>query len=417
MKQSKAAIVLLVFLIVLTLLAVGCGGNESSTNTKPWTFMLYLDGDEQAMQQDYITAFREMITAKVGSNDDVNVLIQFDRFPTDEAYGAWTTTHRFFYTPGMEPTPENAISDWGDGLGGGREVDMSDPDTLTSFIVWAANNYPADHYALLVADHGYGWRGLMIDVTSDGDFMTVKELGSGLDNSGVHLDLLALDACVMQMNEVLYELRNTSVDIVVGSENLGPTWPFGNIIRSLTDSPGLSSEAFGTIINNLCYEYHPVDPDITLSTIRLGKIEGVTTAVEALAGEMLASSSFTTIQTKAAEVMDKIDEAVVYFRNGSNWDNAYGLSIYFPPPETGYMPEEFFYNYTKDVVSFAEDALWRNFLFVYYNGYIFQDVIPPEIYHVRSDMTEFDKTNIDLYDFCRRIVNYSGSTDTEKTSF
>jgi hypothetical protein len=138
MKQSKAAIVLLVFLIVLTLLAVGCGGNESSTNTKPWTFMLYLDGDEQAMQQDYITAFREMITAKVGSNDDVNVLIQFDRFPTDEAYGAWTTTHRFFYTPGMEPTPENAISDWGDGLGGGREVDMSDPDTLTSFIVWAA---------------------------------------------------------------------------------------------------------------------------------------------------------------------------------------------------------------------------------------------------------------------------------------
>jgi len=39
---------------------------------------------------------------------------------------------------------------------------------------------------------------------------------------------------------------------------------------------------------------------------------------------------------------------------------------------------------------------------------IYRGVIPPEIYHVRNAMSEFDDTNIDLYDFCWRIVNYSG---------
>jgi len=414
MTKNRPAFVLSFFFIVLILLVGGCGGNGSSTTPEPsttpkkWTFMIYLDGDELAMQQDFIAAFSEMITAEVGSSDDVNVVIQFDRWPTMEAYGGWSITHRFLYTPGMEPTPENAISDWVDGLGGGREVDMSDPETLTSFIGWAAKNYPADNYALLVGDHGYGWRGLMIDMTSDGNFMTVKELSNALNNAGVHLNLLALDACAMQMNEVLHELRNTSVDIVVGSEALGTTWPFANIIQSLTDNPGLFTEDFGQIINDLYYEYHRDDPDITLSTIKLEKIDGVTTAVKALAGEMLASSSFTTIQTKAAAVMDKIDEAVVYYRNGSNWDSAHGLTIYFPPLEVGYMPAEFFYSYNTDVISFAEDALWRDFLFVYYNMSIYRGVIPPEIYHVRNAMSEFDDTNIDLYDFCWRIVNYSG---------
>ena len=42
----------------------------------------------------------------------------------------------------MEPTEENAIKNWGDGFGG-REVDMSDPDTLKDFITWSVRKYPA----------------------------------------------------------------------------------------------------------------------------------------------------------------------------------------------------------------------------------------------------------------------------------
>lgn len=143
-----------------------------------WTFMIYLNGDDQDMHQDYILAFHDMIAKQVGSYEDVNIVIQFDRYKDISDFGGWEIAHRFYYTPGMEPTEENAVANWGDGIGG-REVNMADPHTLSDFIHWASSNYPAEHYALMVADHGYGWRGLLIDVTSGGDFMTLEEFAGG----------------------------------------------------------------------------------------------------------------------------------------------------------------------------------------------------------------------------------------------
>ena len=179
-----------------------CKSTEPDLQKKVWTFMMYFDGDEGSMQQDFIAAFYNMIAAEVGSNDDVNIVIQFDRIPHMDDFGGWEIAHRFYYTPGMEPTPENAIADWGDGQGG-REVDTSDPETLESFITWTAANYPADHYALMLADHGFGRQGLIMDMTSDGAFMTVRGMVDALSSSGIQFDLLALDACSMQMIEVM----------------------------------------------------------------------------------------------------------------------------------------------------------------------------------------------------------------------
>ncbi len=397
-----------VCLIALIIFISGCSLTTSpSTPKKQWTLMMYLDGDEQAMQEDFIAAFREMISAEAGSSEDVNIVVQFDRLPTVEAFGGWTIAHRFYITPGMEPTPENAIADWGDGLGGGREVDTSDQNTLSAFITWAAANYPAEHYALLIGDHGYGWRGLVIDMTSKGNFMPVKSLASALKNSGVSFDLLALDACLMAMIEVMHELRETPVNIVVASENSGTTWDLSNIIKTITTTPAITAEALGKSMVDLYSAHHPGETDITLSAIRLAKTSGVTNAVKDLATEILASSPFTTIQTKAAEVMEQIEASVVYAKNGASWESAAGLSIYFPLPDVGYTPTPFFYDYIDEIVSFSEDTPWRNFLYVYYNLFSYPPTIDPKIYAVRSAMPGFDdNTKIDLYDFCKRIVNY-----------
>ena len=35
---------------------------------------------------------------------------------------------------------------------------MGDPNSLTSFIQWASNAYPATNYALVLWDHGGGWQ-------------------------------------------------------------------------------------------------------------------------------------------------------------------------------------------------------------------------------------------------------------------
>ncbi|MBU1027149.1 MAG: hypothetical protein KKA31_05400, partial [Candidatus Margulisbacteria bacterium] len=323
-------------LLAIIILISGCSlTTNPSTPKKQWTLMLYLDGDEQAMQEDFLAAFREMISAEAGSSEDVNIVVQFDRLPTVEAFGGWTIAHRFYITPGMEPTPENAIADWGDGLGGGREVDTSDPNTLSSFISWAAANYPAEHYALLVGDHGYGWQGLVIDMTSKGNFMPLKGLRSALVNAGVRFDVLALDACLMAMIEVLHELRDAPVDIVVASENSGTTWDLANVIKTVTASPSITAEAFGRQMVDLYFAHHFGDPQITLSALRIAKAQDVSNAVKDLAAEILASSALTTIQTKAAEVMDNIEAAVVYNRTGASWEGCAGISIYFPTASTG----------------------------------------------------------------------------------
>jgi len=95
-----------------------------------------------------IDDFLEM--SSVGSSSAVNIVVQFDRIPGyDDSYGDWTSCKRFCVTPGMTPTPANAISDLG-------ECNMGDPNTLDEFVMWATTDYPADKYALILWNHGSG---------------------------------------------------------------------------------------------------------------------------------------------------------------------------------------------------------------------------------------------------------------------
>ena len=43
------------------------------------------------------------------------------------------------------------------------ELNMGDPQTLADFINWAKTTYPAEHYALIIVDHGTGISGVAED--------------------------------------------------------------------------------------------------------------------------------------------------------------------------------------------------------------------------------------------------------------
>ena len=43
------------------------------------------------------------------------------------------------------------------------ETDSGSPEVLSSFISWAAVNYPADRYALILWNHGGGWEPTEVD--------------------------------------------------------------------------------------------------------------------------------------------------------------------------------------------------------------------------------------------------------------
>ena len=404
----KTLLILAVFVFTAGICLLGCGSGDggSALSQKKWTVMLYLDGDNNDMQNDFLEAFQEMIQAGIGSSDEVNIVAQFDRYPGNSVYGGWEITHRFFIKKGMEPTEENAINDWGDGAGG-REVDMSDPDTLRDFITWSVRNYPAENYALFPADHGFGWEGLLVDDTNYKRTMSIKQFRKALTDSQAHIDLLGLDACTMQMIEVAYEMKDAGADIIIGSENTGTTWPFAEILNAVIDNPQISAEDFGKIIVDEYNTYHEGETGITLSELKLGNICMLEEAVSELAAAILKESLFSQIQEKAALVMEQIQNTVLHVKNSPDWESAKGISVYFP--RVGgigtAMPPELQYFYKSEVVSFSEDASWHDLLTSLSST---QEPSPAatKIIQIRFSMDTFDDDKIDLYDFCKRIVEY-----------
>lgn len=61
--------------------------------------------------------------------------------------------------------------------------DMSDPTTLTNFIKYGIENYSADHYVLILDDHGGGWRGACYDEQNGaGDLMSMPDIKKALSD-------------------------------------------------------------------------------------------------------------------------------------------------------------------------------------------------------------------------------------------
>ncbi len=114
-----------------------------------WTFMVFLNGDNN-LESAALTDFIEM--SDVGSTAEVNIVVQMDRTtdpPMD--YGDWSGTKRFRIEKNMLPVPESAAMDLG-------EVNMGDPQALKDFLDWSMSTYPAQRYALVIWDHGDGWK-------------------------------------------------------------------------------------------------------------------------------------------------------------------------------------------------------------------------------------------------------------------
>ena len=162
--------------LAMTLFAMtGCGNGDGAERRshRAWTFMVYLDGDCD-LEEAGVWDVNEM--ERVGSTDAVSIVVQFDRGPEVNGAGDWSTARRFLIAPDRDQQSITSplLADMG-------EVDMASPQALHGFVSWAASEFPADHYALVLWNHGAGWRsrapggsrGIHFDDTS-GTAMTME---------------------------------------------------------------------------------------------------------------------------------------------------------------------------------------------------------------------------------------------------
>jgi len=131
---------------------------------------------------------------------------------------------------------------------------MSDPKTLTKFIVDGMKKFPSDHVAVILNDHGGGFTGAMAD-DHDGRFMSTPQLKEAFAEAekitGKKVDIIGFDACLMAETEIAYELKDQGKILLASEENEGgPGWTYNDMLgKTMGDSIGMLQKALKQKIN------------------------------------------------------------------------------------------------------------------------------------------------------------------------
>jgi len=117
---------------------------QAQNGEKEWTLLFYLSADSG--NEGGAIGDINALERGVGQTD-YDVVVQIDRHPDyDTSNGDWTGCKRFLIEPdatGGNTINSTELADLG-------EVNMGLPETLSDFIIWGAQNYPAKRYAVMV---------------------------------------------------------------------------------------------------------------------------------------------------------------------------------------------------------------------------------------------------------------------------
>ena len=246
---------------------------------------------------------------------------------------------------------------------------MVDPNTLTEFIKYSAQRYPADRYALIMWDHGggsiagYGYDELF----SASGSMRLDQFDEALEAAGCKFDFIGFDACLMAGLETAL-VAEKHADYLISSEATEPGtgWYYTTWITKLGDDTSMSTVDIGKQIIDDFVKYSQTNApssSATLSLIDLAELDGTVPAsfkqFATSTTEMIANDEYQTVATarsgaKDFSVSSKINQidlihfaenmntdasnalantlrsCVKYNRIGTNISHANGVSIYFP---------------------------------------------------------------------------------------
>ncbi len=254
MKKTALIVFTLIFLTVFTNPAPAA----ETPPVKKWTIMAFINADNN-LDSFGIEDIQEM--ERAGISKEVNMIVEIDRYKNPAR----------IYSVNERETSDSA-DDWDlrskklEDLG---EVDMGDFKELVRFVNWSVNKYPAENYMVIVWNHGGGWKlknnrvpfkGISYDDES-GNHISTKDLGAAMEAIhgilGKPLDILGMDACLMQMMEVAYEVRE-SVKYICASEETEPGdgWPYDLLLAPLYKNPSMGSEALVKLIPEAYFQYY-----------------------------------------------------------------------------------------------------------------------------------------------------------------
>jgi len=215
-----------------------------------WLIMMYQDGDDQVLEKDVFVDMNEAEMAE--RSDKVTIVAQMDRFKGSyDGGGDWTSTKRFLINSQdaeLETLNAQELEDLG-------EINMGDPKTLVDFATWAIAKYPADHYVLILSDHGSGWPGGWSDNDPvQGGELKMNQIDDALaeilEKSQIgRFELVGFDACLMAQIEALSAVAPYA-RYAIASEETEPAlgWAYSSFLTELARNPAMTGAELGKAI-------------------------------------------------------------------------------------------------------------------------------------------------------------------------
>jgi Clostripain family len=234
--------------------------NETA-NKKEWTVMVYINGKNDLSKYGKKDV-NEMET--VGSTSKMNIVVELG---TEDA-----KTKRFLVKKDKLPSVITSKT-----LETLETDDMGDWKHMADFALWSKKKFPAKRYMLIIWNHGDGWvtsKGISYDFKTNNHIST-PELGQAMKEIG-KVDILAMDACLMQMAEVAFEVKNY-VDIVVASEETEPGdgYPYDTILKKMAKMTTKSNELIATNIVTQYEKYYSSNKKTTQSALKTSQLDSL----------------------------------------------------------------------------------------------------------------------------------------------
>ncbi|MFH1254833.1 MAG: clostripain-related cysteine peptidase [bacterium] len=309
-------------MILFCLLGKVSSNSSENTNITPtsetkgtasWTMLVYIAADNNLAP--YASYNMNDMAAGLASLSGVNILVQWDQ-PSNNK------TWRYKITPGSKIDAGTLSSEMG----------YNPAKELVSSMQWAVKNYPANNYALILWDHGSGiedflpgsrniindasWlnlmpsfpeRGILYD-DSQSTCLTNQGLTSALTQIkqllGKNLDIIAMDACLMAMVEVGYQMKGL-VNLFVGSQQTIPGYgyPYSQFIKPLSLNPAgtTSLQLAQSMVSSYKNFYTSQMPtsDFTLSVIDVTSIDLIKQNIDQFVTAVTACSKVDKTKTKS----------------------------------------------------------------------------------------------------------------------
>ena len=356
---------------------------------KNWTIMVFVNAKNN-LESYGLSDVNEMEV--IGSDANVNIVAELGRIDGySSAEGDWKGSRRYLVqkdadtskitSPIVMEIPKSDMGSW---------------EYLVGFTKWAMEKYPARHYVLVVWNHGAGWnkerpfedRGISYDDES-GNHITTPQLSQAMAQIG-KIDVFSMDACLMQMAEVGYQIKDYA-DYIVASEETEPGdgYTYNTWLGPLAATPDMSAADLSkAMVDSYTDHYQAIKQGATQSSIKTASFGKLTQLLDGWTAEVMAAGDLANVKnartkaqafyystnkdlyhfvklvsdgTASAAVAEKGKELMGFLKTdlilhnrvtGTKYANSFGLAVYIPSSYTA----------SYNDLTWAKDSKWDDFI-------------------------------------------------------